>query len=148
MTKLWQGAATSQSSLGQKKWLCALALLYGLGLRRGEMTRLNVKDWQLGEGLIRADVRKTRKQLSLPLQEMVARCMEAYLPEREEHLRELGKPDETALFLTVWERRHPLEARLLRNLLAWDDDGTPRGHREILASQRLVAFRPRSGVRQ
>jgi len=99
MTKLWQGAATSKSSFGQKQWLCALALLYGLGLRRGEVTRLNVKDWQPGEGLIRADVRKTRKQLSLPLQEMVARCMEAYLPEREEHLRELGKPDETALFV-------------------------------------------------
>lgn len=99
MTKLWQGAATSKSSLGQKQWLCALALLYGLGLRRGEMTRLNVKDWQPGEGLIRAEARKTRKQLSLPLQEIVARCMEAYLPAREEHLRELGKPDETALFI-------------------------------------------------
>ena len=99
MTKLWKGAATSKSSFGQKQWLCALSLLYGLGLRRGEMTRLNVKDWQPGEGLIRAEARKTGKQLSLPLQEMVARCMEAYLPEREAYLRELGKSDETALFV-------------------------------------------------
>lgn len=99
MTKLWQGAATSRNSLGQKQWVCALALLYGLGLRRGEVTRLNIGDWQASEGLLRADARKAGKQLSLPLQEMVSQCLEAYLPEREQYLQELGKAEERALFI-------------------------------------------------
>ncbi len=99
MTKLWQGAATVQTSYGRKQWLCALALLYGLGLRRGEVARLNLKDWHSTEGLIRADARKPGKQLSLPLLEMVSRCVEAYLSEREQYLQELGKSEEPALFI-------------------------------------------------
>lgn len=99
MSRLWQGAATAKTSLGRKEWVCVLALLYGLGLRRGEVTRLNVSDWQPSEGLLRADARKTGKQLSLPLVDLVARCIEAYLPERQQYLQELGKSEETALFI-------------------------------------------------
>lgn len=39
---------------------------------------------------MRAHARETGKQLSLPLQAMVAQCMVAYLPEWEVQLRELG----------------------------------------------------------
>lgn len=99
MTKLWEGAATTKSSYGQKQWLCVLALLYGLGLRRGEVARLNVSDWQAEEGLVRADLRKTGKQLSLPMLDLIARCVEAYLPERAQRLEALGKVTETALFI-------------------------------------------------
>ncbi|HQR42092.1 MAG TPA: tyrosine-type recombinase/integrase [Gemmatales bacterium] len=99
MTKLWEGAATTKSSYGQKQWLSVLALLYGLGLRRGEVARLNVSDWHTEEGLLRADARKTGKQLSLPMLEVIARCMEAYLPERAQRLEALGKVTETALFI-------------------------------------------------
>lgn len=50
--------------------------------------------------------------------------------------------DEAVRFLTTWERQHPLEARLMPKLLDWADDGTPEGHRALLASRCLVAFRP------
>lgn len=99
MTRLWEGAATTKSSYGQKRWLCVLSLLYGLGLRRGEVARLNVSDWQTEDGLVRADLRKTGKQLSLPLLDLITRCLETYLPERAQRLEALGKVTETALFI-------------------------------------------------
>lgn len=99
MKKLWEGAATSTTEYKQKQWLCVLALLYGLGLRRGEVARLNVEDWQPGEGLLRVEARKTGRQLSLPMIELVARCMEAYWPERQSQLEKLGKSDEKAMFV-------------------------------------------------
>ena len=99
MTRLWQGAATTKTEYGRLQWMLVLALLYGLGLRRGEVARLNIKDWHVTEGLMRADARKTNRQLSLPLVDLVAKCMEAYLPVRAQQLQELEKPEETALFI-------------------------------------------------
>lgn len=54
----------------------------------------------------------------------------------------LLSPDEAVMFLTTWEHQHPWEARLMLKLLRWTDDGTPEGHRALLASRCLVAFRP------
>lgn len=99
MSRLWQGAATAKTEYGRLQWMLVLALLYGSGLRRGEVTRLNVSDWNASEGLMRADARKTNRQLSLPLVDLVARCMEAYLPVRAQQLQELGKSEEAALFV-------------------------------------------------
>ena len=66
--------------------MTVLALLYGTGLRRGELERLNVEAFDRIEGTLRIDGRKTGRERCVPLPEMVRRCLEAYLPHRHNQL--------------------------------------------------------------
>ena len=88
MKQLWQKAAAVPAELGRLKALAALALLYGTGLRRGELVRLNVSDWDATAGTLRVDGRKTGRQRCVLLPELAARCLEANLPARQQHLAE------------------------------------------------------------
>lgn len=97
--RLWQGAVSGQSPYGRHQWLTILALLYGLGLRRGEIARLNVRDWDTNEGTLLVDGRKTGRQRRLAAAELVYHCLESYLPRRQNHLAALGVLEENALFI-------------------------------------------------
>ena len=70
-------------------WITVLALLYGTGLRRGELERFNREHFDRDAGTLRVDGRKTGHERCVPLPEMVLRCLEAYLPLRNNQRRRL-----------------------------------------------------------
>lgn len=99
MKSLWERAATSRQGYHRHLWLVSLALLYGTGLRRGELQRLNVSDWCSQEGTLRIDGRKTGRPRQVAVPKLTLRCIESYLPQRQNHLESLGMTAETALLV-------------------------------------------------
>ncbi len=99
MEGFWQSAATGRGGYHRKLWVTALALLYGTGLRRGELERLDLSDWNREEGLLWVDGRKTGNPRRVPLPELVRQCLESYLPPRQNHLEKLGLAQEPALLV-------------------------------------------------
>ena len=96
---LWREAASRRGD-GAHLWLTVLALLYGTGLRRGELERLDVQHFDRAEGTLRIDGRKTGRERCVPLPEMVQRCLEAYLPRRHNVLEQTGALGERALLVS------------------------------------------------
>ena len=99
MEALWKAAADMHGSYRPHLWLTLLALLYGTGLRRGELERLTVDSWDRDEGLIRIDGRKTGRERLVPVPDLTRRCLEAYLPLRHNQLERSGRLDERALLV-------------------------------------------------
>lgn len=99
MGALWKAAAESRGDYAPHLWVTVLALLYGTGLRRGELERLDVDAFDRVEKTLRIDGRKTGLERCLPLPEMVSLCLEAYLPQRHNQLEKLGRIGEQALLI-------------------------------------------------
>src|SRR3974390_1903477 len=78
--QLWEASALQRGDYAKQLSVTILALLYGTGLRRGELERLNVQDWDREQNLLAVDGRKSARERSIPLSEPIARCLEAYLP--------------------------------------------------------------------
>lgn len=97
---MWREAGTRQGDYSRHLWVTVLALLYGTGLRRGELERLSVDSFDRAEGLIRLDGRKTGCERCVPLPEMVLRCLDAYLPLRHNQLEKTGRLGESALLIS------------------------------------------------
>jgi len=100
MKKMWTTAATNRKGYHRSMWLAVMGLLYGTGLRRGELERLNVDDWLSDEGVLRIDGRKTGQERRVPVPPLAWRCLEAYLPVRHNHLEALGMTGERALLVS------------------------------------------------
>jgi site-specific recombinase XerD len=100
MEAMWREAANCRGEYGSHLWVTVLALLYGTGLRRGELSRLSIDSFDRNEGLLRIDGRKTGRERSVPLPEMVLRCLEAYLPLRHNQLERTGHCGEQALLVS------------------------------------------------
>jgi integrase/recombinase XerC len=115
LSSLWEAAAKKKAGYERQLSVAVLALLYGTGLRRGELERLNVEDWKREEGVIRIDGRKTGRERSAPVMEGLARCLEAYLPLRQNRLEQTGFREEKALLLNRSGRR--LSCHSLSNLV-------------------------------
>jgi site-specific recombinase XerD len=77
-----------------------LALLYGTGLRRGELERLDVECFDRSQGTLRIDGRKTGRERCVPLPPIVLQCLEAYLPQRHNVLERHEALGERALLIT------------------------------------------------
>jgi site-specific recombinase XerD len=99
LTRLWDAVLQNRNPYQQHLSLAVLALLYGTGLRRGELERLNLADWQRDEKLLKLDGRKTGRERIVPVSEGIWRCLEAYLPERQNLLEKQGLGRDPALFL-------------------------------------------------
>lgn len=99
LRRLWGCAAERGGEYRRTLWVTLLAVLYGTGLRRGELERLDVTDWNPADGTLLIDGRKTGQERRVPVPETVWRCLEAYLPKRHNHLESLGAVGETALFV-------------------------------------------------
>jgi integrase/recombinase XerD len=99
MEAMWSVAAKRSGEFNAHLWVTVLALLYGTGLRRGELARLNIDAYDRAEGTLRIDGRKTGQERSVPLPEMVLRCLEAYLPLRHNQLEQSGCVGEVALLV-------------------------------------------------
>lgn len=97
--RLFEAAAASRQDYHRQLWVTVLSLLYGTGLRRGELVRLNVEDVCLEEGLVKIDGRKTGRERRVVLPELTLRCLQGYLPKRHNHLESLAAAGEAALLV-------------------------------------------------
>ncbi len=100
MQALWREAASRRGEHGTHLWVTVLALLYGTGLRRGELERLDIDRFDRVAGTLRIDGRKSGRERCVPLPEMVLKCLEAYLPLRHNALEQAGSLGERALLVT------------------------------------------------
>jgi site-specific recombinase XerD len=105
MEALWREAANHRGDYSAHLWVTVLALLYGAGLRRGELERLDVDAFDRADGTLRVDGRKTRRERCLPLPEIVLKCIEEYLPLRHNQLEASGLVGERALFVSPNAKR-------------------------------------------
>lgn len=105
LKSLWQTAADSRQKESRHVSLALLGMLYGTGLRRGELERLDLDDWRREEGVVEIDGHKTGRERRVPLQDGAARCLEAYLPIRHNILEKTGNLKEQALFVNQEGRR-------------------------------------------
>ena len=99
LKKLWDASSANRNDYQQHLSIAVLALLYGTGLRRGELERLDLEHWRREEGILKIDGRKTGQERSVPVSEGIWRCLEAYLPLRQNLLEQRGECHEPALFL-------------------------------------------------
>lgn len=99
MEALWQTAASHRTGYYRYLWVAILATLYGTGLRRGELTQLNLEAWREAEGTLLIDGQKTRAQRQVRLPALTMRCLSVYLPQRQNRLEQLGRRDQTALWV-------------------------------------------------
>jgi len=100
MEAMWTEAAHRGGDYSSHLWVTVLALLYGTGLRRGELERLDVGAFDRAEGTLLVDGRKTGRERCVPLPEMVLRCLEAYLPHRHNLLERCALLGEPALLVS------------------------------------------------
>lgn len=100
MEALWRVAAHRGGEYSSHLWVTILAMLYGTGLRRGELARLNVEAFDRNEGTLHIDGRKTGQERCVPLPDIVSRCLEAYLPLRHNQLEQVGLIQEPALLVS------------------------------------------------
>jgi len=106
LSKLWEAAGQQRGHYHQHLSVAVLSLLYGTGLRRGELERLDLEDWKREENLLAIDGRKTGCERSVPLSEGIGRCLEAYLPWRQNLLeQQRGVNGEKALLLNRQGKR-------------------------------------------
>ncbi len=99
LKKIWDATRQNRNGYQQHLSMAVLALLYGTGLRRGELERLDLEHWKREEGILQIDGRKTGRERSVPVSEGIWRCLEAYLPLRQNLLEKRGVCREPALFL-------------------------------------------------
>lgn len=100
MRGLWEAAAKSRYGYHRSVWVTLLSIFYGTGMRRGDVSRLNVSDWCREDGLLLVRNSKTGQARRVPVPAVTWQCLEAYLPKRQNHLESLGTTDEPALFVS------------------------------------------------
>lgn len=99
MAALWSAAAANRGHFQRHVGITILSILYGTGIRRGELARLNTSDWNRDDGTLRIDGQKTGAERIVPVPRIVYHCIENYLPHRQNHLIKKACSAESALFL-------------------------------------------------
>ena len=99
MKRLWDEAGARKPESARKQLLCMLAVLYGTGVRRGELHRMDLADWDREAGMLTVDGRKTGQERKVPVGAGVWRFVEAYLPVRQQRLEATGRIEEPALLV-------------------------------------------------
>lgn len=118
MDRIWKEVEGTRPEGRKKLCLTVLAVAYATGLRKGEMERLNITDWDRDEGVLKIDGQKTGVERRVPVSAGVWKCVEAYLPVRHNMLERFGCLDEQALFVNKSGRRLKGEniSRIVHNL--------------------------------
>ncbi len=115
MEAIWQQAARAQGEFSRTLWVTVLALLYGTGLRRGELERLDLEDFDRIEATLKIDGRKTGRERCVPVSDLVHRCLEAYAPARHNVLERTARIGEHALLVS--RRGERLTAQAVSNAI-------------------------------
>lgn len=97
--RMWAAASRRREGFARYQAVCLLAILYATGLRRSELERLDVEDWDRDNGILSIDGQKTGQGRRVPVGEGAWRCIEAYLPHRHNLLEKAGRVDEPALMV-------------------------------------------------
>ena len=105
LKKVWDTACSNPRESARLRSMCLLSILYGTGIRRGEIERLNMSHWNREEGTLTLDGRKTNRERTIPVGGGVWRCVEAYLPHRHNLLEKTGRIEEEAFFVNRFGRR-------------------------------------------
>lgn len=123
---LWEAAERRRQEHGRYQAVCMLSILYGTGVRISELERLDAADWDGVAATLRVDGRKTGRERSIAVGAGVWRCIEAYLPRRQNQLEATGRVGESALLIN--RRGERMNARNIRSLLKRlaDSAGVPR----------------------
>lgn len=115
MEALWQQAACTQGAYSRTLWITVLGLLYGTGLRRGELERLDLDAFDRTESTLRIDGRKSGRERCVPVSDLICRCLEAYAPARHNVLERMGRLGERALLVSRCGKR--LTAQTISNTI-------------------------------
>jgi site-specific recombinase XerD len=99
LEKIFAAAGRRRQEYGRYQAVCTLAILYATGLRRGELERLDMSDWDRDAGVLAIDGRKTGRPRKVPVGSGAWRCIEAYLPHRHNVLEKTGHVGEPALLV-------------------------------------------------
>lgn len=110
MKQIWAEAEKLKSPSIRSVTLCVLAVLYGSGLRRGELERLDLVDWDRENSLLTVDGQKTGRERKMPVGTGVWRCVEAYLPVRQHRLESVHRLEEPAFLIDRRGQRMSAEA--------------------------------------
>jgi len=113
MEALWRAAAQLHGQYSQRLWVTVLALLYGTGLRRGELERLDLSAFERSEATLKIDGRKSARERCVPITDLVYRCLEGYLPARHNQLERTGARSLPALLVS--SRGERLSAQAISN---------------------------------
>jgi len=105
LEKLLLTAARSHLKYYRYMWVAVLMLLYSTGLRRGELERLDISDWDRNENMIKIDGRKTGRERRVPVPESVCGAIEAYLVRRHNLLEMRSNLEEEAFFINKYGSR-------------------------------------------
>lgn len=76
------------------------SLLYTTGMRKGELVALNLDSWDVKEKAIRIYSSKTDSERVIPVQDVTAKLLEAYLAKRTQIIIKHEIQNQKALFLT------------------------------------------------
>jgi site-specific recombinase XerD len=113
MKKIWQAAANLANEYQRALHLVILSLLYGTGLRKGELVRLKISGWDRINKIIKIDGNKTGSERNIPLPEFAWRCLESYLPLRHNKIVENGNEAKESLLINKHGRPISAEAVLV-----------------------------------
>lgn len=113
MEALWSAAAQMPGDYSRRLWVTVLALLYGTGLRRGELERLDVQAFDRSDATLRIDGRKSARERCVPISDLVYRCIEGYLPARHNLLERKAHIPIQALLVS--RRGERLSAQTISN---------------------------------
>lgn len=142
LLRIWEAAAQSRQTFYRHLWVATLGVLYGGGLRRGEVVCLNLSDWEPESGTLLVEGTKTSRQRRIPLPDLCRQCMEAYLPRRHNVLAKSDSCDEPALFVNSCGRRlskESLSRGIARLAEAASEKITLHQFRHTCASELLMA---------
>jgi len=101
LTKIMEAAASGRYEYSRYLWPAIVGVFYGTGIRRGELSRLNISCWDPDNGLLLVDGNKGRRERRVPLPPLAWQCLEAYLPRRQNVLSARNIFQEEALFVTA-----------------------------------------------
>ncbi len=99
LTALWKAAEEKPGGFPRALTMGMLSVLYGTGVRRGELERLNLADWSREEKTLRVDGRKTGLERMVPVHPRVEQYLDSFLPYRQNALEKAGRLEEPALFV-------------------------------------------------
>lgn len=105
VSDVFETATASRSQYHRWAWITVLGVMYGTGARRGELSRLDLGDWNREERLLLIDGQKTGWERRIPVPDLVWRVLEGYLPQRHNLLESVGRLDEPALFVSKYGTR-------------------------------------------
>jgi site-specific recombinase XerD len=97
LERLIKAAAEMAREYDRSLMLTILTILYGTGMRRGELEHLCVGDWDREQGLISVNQHKSRKARRIPVPELTFQSIEDYLPKRHNLLMKKGEEHDSLL---------------------------------------------------